>query len=329
MKFTKIMGSIICMILLACFLVSCDSAMDTAGNMDNMVDNDYSNGLVIDGIASSGSGLGSINSNKPTSKPVEDSSQPDSEQPEQDEYASKIIQTANLETQTKNFNNAIADVEMYVKELGGYIESSNITGNHLDTTYYQGRNAKYSLRIPANKLEDFLSYTESNLHIVSTTTTSTDVTVNYYDLKSRLAVLEAEKQALNNMLEKASTISEMLSIRNQLTGIISDIESIETQLRVYDNKVNYSTVTLRINEVVEYSVLNDEEPTWWSRIKEAFTESWSGFAKWWQNFSVWVVFAIPTLIIIAFFGSIIGTIVYFIIKRDKKLRKNEKDKHHE
>ena len=320
MKFAKILISILVMILLASFLVSCDSAMDAG---DSMVNND----LVIDGISSSGSGIGSIHKGESNSRPSVDDSNNDIEQPEQDQnnaYESKIIQTASLDTQTKNFNSAIAELEKFVKELGGYIESSNITGNNLDSTYYKGRNAKYSLRIPAAKFDEFLSYAESNLHIISTTTTSTDVTVNYYDLKSRLSVLEAEKQALNQMLEKATTISDMLSIRNRLTDTISDIEAIETQLRIYDSKVNYSTITLRVNEVVEYTAIEEKEPTWWSRITTAFVESWSGFAKWWQNFSVWVVFAIPTLVIMAFFGSIIGVIVHFV-KKNKKLKQKEKN----
>ncbi len=306
MKLKKLIIIFATLLMVTMLFTSCDAA-----------DNGYVSGMDSMENVGSGSidGIGSTNdfnssTNKPSTSVQESTGK---------EYETKIIKTANLETQTKEFDSAIAEIEVFVKELGGYIESSKVTGNNIGS-YRNGKTAQYSLRVPSIKFEEFLSYTESKLHVVSTTTTSQDVSLKYYDLKSRLEVLESERQALNKMLENAKTTNEILSIRNQLTDVIADIESIETQLRVYDSKVNYSTVTLRVEEVVEYTEIAEPDPTWWSRIKEAFVESWSDFAEWWQDFTVWLVRVFPTLIIIGFFGGIVAVIIFFVNKRDKKLR---------
>ena len=41
------------------------------------------------------------------------------------------------------------------------------------------------------------------------------------------------------------------------------------------------------------------EPTFGERVAEAFTESWKSFAEGCQNFAVWFVYAVPTILIIA------------------------------
>lgn len=319
MKLRKIIVIVMVLLMTLLLFTSCNSAGDYSPDMDSSMNDSIGESFgTVNGIGGSSSINGSYN-------PGNNGSLNPSETPDKTEdYESKIIKTADMEAQTKEFDSAIAEIESFVKGLGGYIENSNITGNNLNNPYKDGRYAKYILRIPSGNLEEFLSYTESKLHIISTTTTSQDVSLKYYDLKSRLEVLEAERTALNKMLENAKTTSEMLSIRNQLTDIISDIESIKTQLKVYDSKVDYSTVSLRVDEVIEYTEVVEPDPTWWSRIKEAFTESWKDFAEWWQDFTVWIVRIFPTLIILAFFGSLAFAIVMLINKRDKKLR-NKRD----
>ena len=52
-------------------------------------------------------------------------------------------------------------------------------------------------------------------------------------MQSRYEVLEAEKTALNDMLEKATTIDNMLKIRNQLNNVIAEMESIKFMIVWY------------------------------------------------------------------------------------------------
>ena len=297
------------LVLLSIFLfVSCD-----AGDVkyDDFTEPDtYENGLVVDGITGGGMVSNSGNGNSSTSNSSTDKNQ--------SEFETKIIKKYNLETETKTFDASIASIENLIKTTNSYIESSSTTGNSIYNTNRTQRIAKYIIRVPANDVEEFVKNTTSLLNVTSSNSTAQNVTANYYDLQSRYSVLEAEKTALNTMLESASTVEVMLKIRNQLNDVISEMESIKTQLKLYDSLVNYSTVTLKITEVIEYTVIDIEEPSWGQRMINAFKESWSTFAENFKDFTVWFVYAFPILLVLSIIGTGASLVLYFSNKRNKK-----------
>ena len=76
-----------------------------------------------------------------------------------------------------------------------------------------------------------------------------DVTLAYTDMQSHVAALRTEQETLLSMLGQAQSMEDILAIQTQLTQVRYEIESYESQLRVYDNQVDYSTVYLDIREV--------------------------------------------------------------------------------
>ena len=77
----------------------------------------------------------------------------------------KIIENIDLSVQTKEFDELIEGLNKKITELGGYIESSNIYGREYDS--YNTRNARYTVRIPADKSGNFTDYMSENSVIVN------------------------------------------------------------------------------------------------------------------------------------------------------------------
>ena len=119
------------------------------------------------------------------------------------------------------------------------------------------------------------------------------------------------------MLEQAKTVSEILSIQDRLYDVIEEIESYKARINKYDNKVAYSTVTISLYEVVEYTPVT---PSFGSRIVEAFKISWTNFWNFCQNFTIVFVRAIPTLLLLGTIAFIIVVIIKGSIKRARKKR---------
>lgn len=311
------------LVLCVCMFASCDSGTinDKAESMSP--DSTFENGLVIDGI--DGSGINS-NINSGTSKPsVDNTNDNEASEDQESEFDTKIIKKYNLDTETKTFNVSIDAVENLIETTNGYIESSSVTGRSYNNGQTQ-RIAKYVIRVPAIDVESFVKNTSSMLNVISSNSTAQNVTAAYYDLQSRYNVLEAEKTALNNMLAQASTVDTMLKIRNQLNDVISEMESIKTQLKVYDSLVSYSTVTLKITEVVEYTPIDVEKPSWGSRLVDAFKESWSNFAENFQDLTIWLTYAFPTLLVLGILAAIAVYIFYVLNKRSQKSWEEKKKK---
>ncbi len=123
----------------------------------------------------------------------------------------------------------------------------------------------------------FLSQVAENGNITSRSEQETDVTLDYVDLDSHKAVLLAEQERLLSFLEQAETVEEMIMLESRLSEVRYQIESMERQLRTYDNQVEYSTVYLSITEVVELTPVPVRQQTTWERIgriHEQLKEHW-------------------------------------------------------
>lgn len=234
----------------------------------------------------------------------------------------KIIRNVVLRGETKDFDTALETLKSRITENGGYVEKSSVTGGEsISSTKRSSRNAVYTIRIPAEKLDNFLEKTEDMLNITSSSETTTDVTLEYYDIEARMKTLEAKKAALEKMLEQAETLSDIRTLQDDLYEVIGEIESYRSRLNVIDSKVSYSTVELTITEVIEYTEVKVEEPTFWERISTTFLKTWAGFWEFCQDFMVFLVGAMPVFFVFSLIGLGVFLIVYFIKRRNRKRRR--------
>ena len=84
-----------------------------------------------------------------------------------------------------------------------------------------------------------------------------------------------------------------------------------------------------INEVVEYTEIQEEEPGWGERLGTAFKESWKDFADNFQDFTVWFLYAFPTLLVLGIIATGVGIAVHFMNKKTKKQWEERKKKQSE
>ena len=77
-------------------------------------------------------------------------------------------------------------------------------------------------------------------------------------MESRKKSLEIEQERIWQFLEKAESIDTVITLEQRLSDIRYQLESMESQLRLYDNQVDYSTVYLSISEVTAYTPVTPE-----------------------------------------------------------------------
>ena len=241
------------------------------------------------------------------------------------DYKEKIIKNINMSAQTKEYEKALDGILSSLTENGGYEESVTSSGRSYYAGDYYTRSARMTLRVPAENLEKFLGEIGGLINVISQTSSQANVTSQYYDTVARLGVLEAEKTAYEEMLKLAKDVTEVLEIRDRLYKTIEEIEASKTQLKVYDNKVSYSTVTLNLEEVREYVETPTTKTTFGQRIANSFKRSWQNFADNFQDFVVWLVGALPTICVIVAIAGV-GTVIAIVAnKKSKKNRTEKKD----
>ncbi len=221
----------------------------------------------------------------------------------------KLITTMSISAETEDLDSVLANVQTKVKELGGYVESSDIYNG---SNYYTGgkpkRNAYLTLRIPANNLDKFVEVVESSTNITNKSTNVEDVTLSYVDIESKKNALTAEEKRLLEILEKAETVEDIITVEERLSEVRYELESIESQLRTYDNRINYSTVNLSIDEVTKFTETEEKGPI--QRMKEGFFDSIAEVIAFIIEACVWVVIHVPQIILV-----IIGVVIVILIIR--------------
>lgn len=226
----------------------------------------------------------------------------------------KLIYTYHYSVETKDFDAFYKKINEKTAQIGGYVESSEMNGSAADGT---DRYASLTLRIPADQMEQMLTLLDSDSNITYQNCSSEDVTLQYVDMESHLKALRTEQETLLKLMEKADKLKDVIALQSQLTDIRYEIESYESQLRTYDNLVDYSTLYLNISEVQRTTNLTSSKTSFIEEIGNAFSDNAYALGQWIRSAVVWLIGSLPILIPLAAAG-----IAAFIFIRKKAKRRN-------
>lgn len=235
----------------------------------------------------------------------------------------KLIKTVNMSVETEEFDLLIQNVEDRVTQLGGYVEESNIY-NGSYTSDYRSRSASITARIPAQNLEQFITDVAAQSNVTRKSESVEDVTLQYVDLESHKNALLVEQETLLSMLEQAESIEDIIAINEQLTDVRYRIESMESQLRTYDNKIDYSTVYLNVEEVEYYAPYVPKSTS--ERISEGFVTNLYKVGNGIANFFIELIIALPIIVTLAVIVAVLVLILYALIKSSEKRAAKRREK---
>jgi flagellar biosynthesis/type III secretory pathway M-ring protein FliF/YscJ len=119
-------------------------------------------------------------------------------------------------------------------------------------------------------------------------------------------------------------MEDVITLESRLSDIRYQLESMESQLRTYDNKVDFATVYMDIQEVQELTPEPAEE-TMWERLGNGFMDSLGDVRDGLVDFLVWFVVHIPYMAVWAVVIVLVVMIVKLII-RTRRNRKNARQK---
>lgn len=229
----------------------------------------------------------------------------------------KLIKTVNMSVETTEFDKFTAGVKSETEQIGGYVENSEMRSTAND---YSERWANFTLRIPSDKLDEFVSRIGEDANVTYTNESTEDVTLSYVDMESHLKALRTEQETLLSMLEKAESLEDILKIQSQLTEVRYQIESYESRLRTYDNLIDYSTVCLDVSEVTRET--SAAGTTFGERVKTRFNDNVYRIGQGFRNFAIAFLGAIPILIVLA----VAAAAAFLIFRKVRKGRRNRREK---
>ena len=235
------------------------------------------------------------------------------------ENGRKLIRTVSLSLETKEFDSVLTNLSTKTTELGGYIETSSVNGNSY--SHHSTRYASYVIRIPADKLNEFVEVVSELGNVTQKNESVEDVTLRYIDVESHKKALETERERLLELLSKAENMEEILTIESKLSDIRYEIENYESQLKTMDNQIDYSTVSVYVDEVER--VTDTGEKGFFEEIKERFGNSLYVVARGIRGLVIGILGSLPILIVC---GGVIAVVVIVVRKILKKRNMRKEDR---
>ena len=234
----------------------------------------------------------------------------------------KWIITIDMNVETDNLDNLLENLDRDIRTRGGYVEDQNI---HNGSTYASRRyrSANLTIRIPDEQAEQFTSDISGFANVVSQNLRREDITLKYVATSSRVTALETEEARLLELLAKAENMTDLLGIEARLTDVRYELENHASQLRLYDNQIDYATIYLYIEEVQEYTPV--EEPGFFERIKTTFAKALEGLKNGIANITVFLVGNSPYILVF----TALGFVIVKLAKHPQKIRFSKKQKKEE
>jgi hypothetical protein len=181
------------------------------------------------------------------------------------DWDKKIIKTANLRLEVKDYNGYNEQLHKIIRNFGGYIASEEQTKDQ-----YQLLNTVV-LKVPADKFDDLVnSLPLKDTKIMERKISSEDVSTEYVDTKARL---EARKQVRNkylDLLKQAKNIDEILQVQGEINSIQEEIESASGRIQYLSRSAAYSTVNLSFYQLMDGASNDDINPGFFTKLSGAF-----------------------------------------------------------
>ena len=228
----------------------------------------------------------------------------------------KIIKSSQLSLETAKFNDVINSLEDMVKSYGGYIASSSIDAEGINNNYQCLRFASYKINVPSDKLDDFLDESSKLATVRNKSTLAEDITAQYYDNESRLKSLQIQEERYLEILKTATEVKDIIEIENALTDVRYEIENLTTCLNKISNLVDMATVNINIQEVSQETVAQSVPKTLGEKISSSFVNSLKKIKEFSINTVIFIIAAIPYLIIISIL-LVLSLGIYNAIKNKK------------
>ena len=255
-------------------------------------------GVLMDGMdmkdASTASTTEEALTNEPPPPPPPPE-QPQEPAPDPVDKAQKIIKDGNVSLEVNDLKAAKTHIDTILQTYKAYYEHEAYESSSYQSVY------NLKIRVPADHFEALLKGIEQGGgKIRHKTINARDVTEQFMDLSTRLANKRAYLKRYNELLKKANSIKDILEIQERMRVIEVEIESAEGRLRYLSDKVQYSSLNLRVFEKHETHI--NEERNFGKQLSRAFQSGVDGFL----NFIILTVHMWPFLLLLVIAIWLIG-----------------------
>ncbi|MBR0217756.1 MAG: DUF4349 domain-containing protein [Clostridia bacterium] len=227
----------------------------------------------------------------------------------------KIIRSASFNVKTADYDADLQKIQDLAADMGGRVEYLTTSG---DASSGQTRSASLTLRIPARRLDEFLTGAQGIGTLTGMTQQMEDVSDSYYDTQTRLKTQQEKLARLQEMMASAQDVSDLIEIESAIADAQYYIDRYTGTLKSYDSRVDFSSVRVFVRET---KITETKEVSLGERIVTGIGDSFREFGWFLEDMVIFLAAALPWIIALA-----VAAFAVVLIFRVRKNRKNKKEK---
>lgn len=205
------------------------------------------------------------------------------------DWDKRIIKTAVLNLEVKDYNVYNSSLRDKIKQAGGYVAQEQQTQSD-----YKIENT-ITIKVPVDQFDNAVNLiTVSVKELNEKKVTSQDVTTEVVDTKSRLEAKKQVRLRYLDLLKQAKNMEEILSVQSEINEIQEEIESAAGRIEYLSHSSSFSTINLTFYQVLNEAAVDTDKPSFATRFTNAFQFGWN----WIGELSIGIVSIWPLLLAI-------------------------------
>jgi hypothetical protein len=192
--------------------------------------------------------------------------------PDTDTDGARVVKTGTLSLRVDEgkVSATVQRLQVLVAGLRGYVadSTSEESGSH--------PSASLTVRVPVASFDALRDQVRSlKVKVLSEQASGKDVTATYADTRAQIQSLTAARNRYLDILSRARTIAETLSVQQRVDDVQRQIDRLEGQRRVLADQSDYGTLTLNVAEKADEAFVTKERSGW----SKAWDDAQHGFSS--------------------------------------------------
>lgn len=186
------------------------------------------------------------------------------------DWDKKIVKTATLNAEVKDYKSFSQQLSEKVKRLGGYVSQEEQSQSD-----YQIQNSVI-IKVPVDQFETAISdLTKDVSKLNEKHISSQDVTTQLIDGKSRLEAKKQVRLRYLDLLKQAKNMEEILTVQKEINNNQEEIELVNGRINALSRESAMSTIRFTFFQVhPSAKAANDTAPGFLDKVKNAFANGW-------------------------------------------------------
>lgn len=182
------------------------------------------------------------------------------------DWDKKIIKTANVALELKDYNMYNKSIHEKAKSFGGYIAQEQQAESD-----YKIEN-DITIKIPVDQFDNLMNALGGEgVKVIDKNITSEDVTGEVFDTKARIEAKKQVRERYLALLKQAKNMEEILNVQKEIDAIQIELESATGRIDYLLHASAYSTIHVRYYQYFNEAGKENEDPGFFKRVANAFS----------------------------------------------------------